>query len=388
METLLDEALAGGALGFSSSGSRTHVDGNGDPAPSRLAGDEELLALSAVTGRHEGTQLTLIPCSYNDFEERHTRLLTEMSRRANRPLNWNLLVVDEFTDERLAISDYAAAHGGRVLAITYPALIPVHYTFFSSVFDGVPYWPEVMTLPPEEKLRAIKDPEVRQRLRAGLTTPEGRQRPVSRLERHMVEKGHSPETKPLEGRLLGDIAAERAVDPLDLLLDLMIADNLRTGMRRPPIGEDPGLAEKRQSLWTDPRIIVGGSDAGAHLDFLPAYNYTAKYLELTRQEGIPVETAVNRITDMPARLYGLRHRGRVSQGWWADLCIFDAQRITDGTMDWKYDLPGDSGRLYSQPDGIKYVLVNGTPVIQDGQLQEERAGQVLRSGVDTETVQP
>ena len=162
-------------------------------------------------------------------------------------------------------------------------------------------------------------------------------------------------------------------------------------MRRSAIGdhEAPALSRKREELWTDPRIIIGGSDAGAHLDFLPAYNYTAKYLELTREQGeVPLETAVYRLTDMPARLYGLRGRGRVAEGWCADLCLFDPDEVRDGPMDYRFDLPGDSPRLYSQPPGIEHVIVNGVEIVRSGQPLETRAGKVLRSGIDTETVLP
>ena len=108
---------------------------------------------------------------------------------ANRPLNWNLLVVDEHTEQRLEMSDYAAAHGGRVLALNYPGLIPVHYTFMSSVFDAVPNWSHVMTLEFDDKVRALRDPAVRERLRAGLASPEGQLRPIAHIEGHTIEVG-------------------------------------------------------------------------------------------------------------------------------------------------------------------------------------------------------
>jgi N-acyl-D-aspartate/D-glutamate deacylase len=287
------------------------------------------------------------------------------------------------------MSDFAASHGGRVLALNYPGLIPVHYTFMSSVFDAVPNWSHVMTLATEEKLRALQDPEVRRQLRAGLDSPEGQLRPIAHIEGHTIEQVTAEEYHALEGRTLGDAAEERGVDPLDLLLDLMIADNLKAGMGRPPIGEDPSLLTMRESLWTDPRVLVGGSDAGAHLDFLTTYNYAAKFLELTREQGeVPLEAAVHRLSDVPARVYGLRGRGRIAEGWAADLCLFEADDVGEGTMGWRYDLPGESGRLYSEPRGVRHVIVNGAEVVRDGQPLDARPGRVLRSGVDTETVLP
>ena len=134
---------------------------------------------------------------------------------------------------------------------------------------------------------------------------------------------------------------------------------------------------------------MGGSDAGAHLDFLTTYNFAATFLEVTRAKGdVPLETAVRRLTDVPARLYGLRDRGRVAAGWWADLCLFEADDVGDGPIDWRYDLPGGSPRLYSEPRGVRHVIVNGAEIVRDGRPLEARAGRVLRSGVDTETVLP
>jgi N-acyl-D-aspartate/D-glutamate deacylase len=135
--------------------------------------------------------------------------------------------------------------------------------------------------------------------------------------------------------------------------------------------------------------MIGASDAGAHLDMLSTFDYAATYLELTRDRSeIPIEMAVQRLTDAPARLYGLRDRGRIAEGWWADLCIFDAAAVAQGKVNWRNDLPGGFSRLYSEPPGIEHVVVNGTEIARHGQPLEARPGRVLRSGRDTMTVLP
>lgn len=391
MQQMLRDAFTGGAIGFSSSWTASHVDGDGNPVPSRSADDDEILAMCAVASEFEGTQVEFIPCGFPDFQDRHRDLMTKMSQVSARPVNWNVLLVQsrEATDERLAMSEYAAQHGARIIALAYPGLITGRYTFVSSAFDSVPNWSEIMALPPAEKIRAIADPAVRDRLRAGIRSPEGQRREIALIERHTVMQGVTSASKEIEGRRIGDVAAERGIDPLDLLLDLMIADELRTGMAPRPVGDDPSLWPVREQLWSDPRVMIGASDAGAHLDMLSTFDYAATYLELTRDRSeMPVEAAVHRLTDAPARLYGLRERGRIAEGWWADLCLFEAARVAQGKVAWRDDLPGGFNRLYSEPPGIEHVVVNGVEIARHGKPLDARPGKVLRSGRDTVTVLP
>jgi N-acyl-D-aspartate/D-glutamate deacylase len=103
---------------------------------------------------------------------------------------------------------------------------------------------------------------------------------------------------------------------------------------------------------------------------------------------LSLEQAIHLITDAPARLYGMRGRGRVAQGWCADLVLLDPERVAPGPISTRVDLPGGAGRLYGEAVGIEQVLVNGTPIVSDGALTGEQPGTVLRSGRDTTTVLP
>ena len=282
------------------------------------------------------------------------------------------------------MADYAAQHGAHIVALAYPGLITARYSFVSSAFDSVPNWSEIMALEPAAKLRAFADPAVRDKLRAGLNSPAGRLREIALIDRHTIKQGFSPFTQAMEGRKLGEVAAERGVDSLDLLLDMAIADELRTGMAPRPVGDDESLWSVRRQLWEDPRVVIGASDAGAHLDMLSTFDYAATYLQLTRERSdIPIETVVQRLTDVPARLYGLRERGRVAEGWWADLCVFDPAEVKQGDVHWRADLPGGFNRLYSEPPGIEHVVVNGEEIARHGKPLEARPGRVLRAGRDT-----
>jgi len=100
---------------------------------------------------------------------------------------------------------------------------------------------------------------------------------------------------------------------------------------------------------------------------------------------LSLEEAVHLITDVQAQLYGIRERGRVTQGWYADLVVFDPLQVGSEQVSMRFDLPGGAGRLYAGANGIGHVLVNGAPVVTDGELTGALNGRLLRSGTDTAT---
>jgi N-acyl-D-aspartate/D-glutamate deacylase len=140
-------------------------------------------------------------------------------------------------------------------------------------------------------------------------------------------------------------------------------------------------------VWRDRRALIGASDAGAHLDLLASFNYATVVLGKVVRERqlLPLEEAINLLTDTPAQLYGLRERGRVQEGWKADLVVLDPATVGSHDVRMRMDLPGGAGRLYAEADGIEQVLVNGTPIVRDGALTDGRSGALLRSGRDTAT---
>ena len=390
MRTLLAESLAAGGLGFSSSWARTHNDASGEPVPSRHASRDELVELCRVTGRHPGTTLEFIP-TIERFDTDTYQLLTDMSVAADRPLNWNVIFANarqrDAIEERLAASDYAAERGGRVLALTAPMPAVTRLCFQSGfLLDTLPGWAEPMTLPDAEKIALLADPDRRRELNELAQQPSAF-RGLARWENLTVGEAHRPENKRYEGRTIGELAEEQGVAPWDALCDLVVADDLLTGLYPRPGGDDDASWAMREELWNDPRCVIGASDAGAHLDFLATFNYSTYLLGAARDRGmLPVEAAVNRLTDVPARLYGIRGRGRLAEGWHADIVVFDADRVAAGPIEVREDLPAGAWRLYGQAEGIDHVFVNGVEVVTGREFTDARPGTLLRSGRDTETV--
>jgi N-acyl-D-aspartate/D-glutamate deacylase len=397
MQRLLHEALAAGALGFSTSQAHTHNDGDGEPVPSRLADNDELLTLAGCVADHEGTTLEAIVAGcINGFTDDEVELLAGMSRTARRPLNWNVLGVSSLNptghERQLAASDAAAARGGRVVALTLPHPMSMRLSFLTGfVLDGLPGWREILHLPVPERLTALGDPAVRERLAAGAASREaGLLRGLANWPVLSFAECFTPATKPHEGRSVGDVSAELGQEPFDTLLDVVVADGLRTGLRPPAFGTSDADWELRAQVWRDPRTIIGGSDAGAHLDMMCGAIYSTSLLgEAVRQRGLMSwEEAVQQLTDVPARLYGLRERGRIAEGWHADLVVLDPETVGHGPERTATDLPGGAWRLVADAVGIEHVYANGVGIVRDGRATGATPGTLLRSGRDTSTVLP
>jgi len=393
MVALLHASLASGGMGFSSSNAPTHNDAAGNPVPSRFATEEELLALAAAVSEHPGTTLEFLP-TVGFFTEAHMELMAKLSVAANRPLNWNVLGVAAYATEmstnQLSASDYAAARGGRVVALTPSQVMTLRINLHSGfLFDALPGWAEVLGLPLEARKRALADPGVRRRLAAGASSDAaGALRAIAVWKNMTVDAAKLPEHKGFEGRRLGDIARELGKTPFDALLDLALAEDLKTSFSPFIPGDDDESWRLRGAVWSDERTVIGASDAGAHLDMIDTFTYSTSLLgPAVRERGlIGLEEAIRQLSDVPARLYGARHRGRLSEGWFADVVVLDAERVGPGPVHFRDDLPTGASRLYAEARGIEHVLVNGREIVASGEFTGATPGTVLRSGRDTDTV--
>jgi N-acyl-D-aspartate/D-glutamate deacylase len=392
MVQLAHESMADGALGVSSSLGEAHTDGDGQPVPSRAASREELLALARAVREHEGTTLEFI-AAMGEISDERIVLMTDMSLTANRPLNWNLLgslSPTEVYEQQLTSCDHARAHGARVVALTLPDVMRMRA---SRVIEDLPGWRDIVALPAEERRRRVQDPAVRAQLRAG--AHEAAARGLGAMARFdLLEIAEDPPgaAESVAGRSVAEVAAARGADPIDVLIDVVLPDRLPLQMVFPSLVPSLGVSDEswqaRAAVWRDDRTVLGGSDAGAHVDLMCHANYTTVLLgESVRERGLlTLESAVHQITDVPARLYGLRERGRVCEGWYADLVVFDPDRIGSEPARARHDLPGGGLRLYAEAVGVAHVFVNGTEIVRDNVITGEPAGTLLRSGRDTDTV--
>ncbi|CAL9462229.1 D-aminoacylase [Streptomyces sp. enrichment culture] len=395
MTALLHEAMDAGAWGLSTTQSATHSDGDGAPVASRHARPDELIALARAVGDHEGTQLEAIVAGCLDrFTDAEIDLLVAMSAAAGRPLNWNVLTIDAAVPDRvprqLAASERARRAGGRIVALTMPILTPMNMSLGSfCALNLIPGWGAVLGLPVPERIAELRDPAVRAEMLRRAGSPEaGVFRRLADFGRYVIGDTYSKENEGLTGRVVRDIAAERGQDPFACLVDICANDDLRTVLWPMPTDNDPASWALRAETWQHEDVMLGGSDAGAHLDRMCGAPYTTRFLGdcLRGRRLAPLEQAVRMLSDDPARLFGLRGRGRIAEGAYADLVLFDPERIDAGPATLVHDLPGGSPRLDARAVGIVSVRVNGVETVRDDEVTGAIPGRVLRSGRDTRTV--
>jgi N-acyl-D-aspartate/D-glutamate deacylase len=402
MRAVVDEALGAGALGFSTSTAVTQVDGDERPTPPQFAGHDEFVALASACRDHPGTSREFIPgTAVRGFTEdrRDVKLLAEMSREGRAPVNWNTVLLDypgmpDIQDRQLDAVAEVAAMGGFVV----PQIIPHNFRvridllesdigFRNTVGYGFLYEMDYAA-----RIEALKDPATRAKLiKIIADLPEGTNKAFfsSSLPNFQISDAGPAAMKHLVGRRVADIAAERGQSLLETIFDLSVEAKLEIGFENflVPVATADQRALRRRVL-RDPRLMLGASDGGAHVRSVINVEYpTACFKELVRDEGIfTVEELVQEFTDIPAKLYGLTDRGRLAEGYWADIVIFDPETIASSPVEMRFDFPGGAPRLFNHGIGVETVLVAGETLVRDGKLTGARAGKLLKSGEDTHRV--
>ena len=395
MRAELAKSIKSGALGFSFTNSTSHSDGDGEPVASRWATNDELIALCEEVGLHEGTTLEgIVPGCLDRFADDEIELLGLMSAAANRPMNWNVLTVDSREADRvprqISAYDRSIELGGKVVALTMPVQVPMNMSFSS--FCGLwllPGWQQILGVPVAERIQRLQDPDTRVRmLENSLSQAAGVFRRLADWGDYIIGDTYSAANEGLKGRIVRDVANERGMSSFGTLLDIVIADELKTILWPTPQDDDAESWKMRAELWQDGRAMIGGSDAGAHLDRMCGAPYPTRWLAdcIRGRKLVPVEFAVKMMTSQPAKLFGLVDRGELREGACADVVVFNPDEIGSEEAMLVTDLPCNSSRLTAGSFGVKRVLVNGVTIVENGVANGAVPGTVLKSGKDTYTV--
>ena len=198
----------------------------------------------------------------------------------------------------------------------------------------------------------------------------------------MVLSEHAPDPALCE-RSVEELAAERGVHPVDLALDLALASDLASRFRFAAANTDE---EDVAELLAHPASMLGLSDAGAHASQLCDAGAPTTLLGkwVREKRALTLEEGVRRLTAEPAEIFGLRDRGRLAPGLAADVTVFDPETVGCAPVRRVFDFPGGADRLVADATGIRFVIVNGTVIREDGRdalgAAEALPGRVLRGG--------
>jgi N-acyl-D-aspartate/D-glutamate deacylase len=182
----------------------------------------------------------------------------------------------------------------------------------------------------------------------------------------------------LIGRTVWDIAQEQGADPLDVFLDLSLADDLRMQfvLAAPPSPKRQAVVE---TLIKSPLVMAGSSDGGAHLLSFCGADFTTRLISEWTPDVLSIEAAIARLTSIPAQAYGITDRGTLEAGQAADVLLIDREALSAGdTPRYVRDFPADSGRYVVDASGYHSVIVNGETLLRDGADTGQRPGVLLR----------
>jgi len=379
MRSLVAEALDAGAIGFASSDSHNHFGDDGLPMPSRLAAREEwdILVGTLAEAGHGVFQIASGP----DIQVPDMERWADMTKR---PVFWSaLLHVPAIPDRARNMLDQASEareRGRRVFAQVTGQPVSMEFTLENAYLMGShDAWHPLVGADSEKIARAIADPSFREDFRAGLVAPKPQKIFYGDWSRVQVAEASSCSNRDLEGETIGSVAGRKGVDAVDFFFDLALEEGLKTVFVAQVQNFDEEAVEE---MIKHPASVLALSDAGAHLSFLCDAGYGLYLLSrwVREKESMTLEDAIRQLTSDQADHYGIVGRGRVREGGFADLFLFDPATVGISKPRRAFDLPGGASRLVRDPIGVHGVWVNGTRV-WDGTaycVDGARPGHVLR----------
>jgi N-acyl-D-amino-acid deacylase len=379
MRQAVGEAMHAGAFGLSTNRNERHMREDGLPVPSRLADDDELFALCEVVS---ASNSGVIQMNMGRHCVEQIPQYDELARRVGRPIVWQSVQYKESEPElwQNMLNGIAQtfADGYQAYGLTHTVPLMRHFTMKDvQIFDEFPVWKNVMFLPEAARKQALADPTTRQKMRDDMAEP----RPVSfhkNWGRVFVETTVKAENHQLVGKSVADVAALRRQDALDAFLDLSLEEDLGTTFETTNRGFNP---EAMSTIMKSPYVVIGTSDAGAHVQFGADFGYCTTLLGMwvRDRQMISLEQAIHKLTFHVASIWGIEGRGLLRPGFAADVTVFDPKTIKACAPEWAEDYPAATKRLIQRSEGVHYTIVNGKVIFDEGKLSGEMAGHVLRS---------
>jgi N-acyl-D-aspartate/D-glutamate deacylase len=390
MARTVQEALKAGALGFSSSRASTHVTPDDTPVASRIAEWEEIDRILGAMAELDAGIFQVGPdiasgARHRAFLER----LRQIALATKRPIMFGVLATKQGDDptswawQTKYIDDTVAA-GGRMFGQGTTRSINAIFSLKSYLpFDVLPAWKPIRALPIDEQKKRLRDPEVRRTLVAA----EAAMKPRDKV----FQGGGAATTDPrkpdyanlfaLKGVDWDDPSVEqlsrtRGQHPVEVMIDLSLADDNQVYVQ-PLVNESP---DDVLGILRHQRTLATFSDSGAHVCQEMGSSLQTHFLSywVRKRQAFTLEQAIKKLTHDNAVAWEMNGRGLLSEGYQADIVLFEEDRIRPQLPTVEKDLPGGARRLVQKAEGIRATLVNGTVAFENGEAAGARSGTVLK----------
>jgi N-acyl-D-aspartate/D-glutamate deacylase len=387
MEAELRDAIAAGAIGFTTSRSPSHETPDRRPVASRMAAWDEVRRLVGVLGDLNAGIFELagegVDRSLGGEEARrdYHRRLRELAVETGVPMTFGLFGRKDAPGlwrEYVRLIDETNAAGGRMFAQVHSRALSAILSFKTQTpFDKLPVWREIRKLPLTEQKERLRDPALRPQLvSAARAKFEGK--PIGTEARpavfdwiFLMDNVHGPH------RSMAEVARERGCDPVEAMIDVALERDFDAFFFQPIANEDQDVALE---LMRYKHAVVTFSDSGAHVSQLMDSSLQTHLLAhwVREQQAFTLEEAVRMLTLVPATRWGFADRGLIREGMAADLVVFDPETIAAEMPEVVNDLPAGAKRLVQRCRGIAATVVNGETVLRDGKPTGALPGRLLR----------
>ena len=391
MKLIVRDAIAAGALGFSTSRTMLHKALDGEPVPGTFATEDELIGIARAlselgTGVFEVSPSGVAGENDGAFPG-ELKLLRSVAAAIGRPVAFNLTqsnTAPELYRELLAGAADAAREGIRlapqVAGRASGLLFGLETTYHP--FGGRPSYAALAPLGRQEKLARLRDPQVRAAILAEADDP-AMPSMLTRFPDRIWLLDDRVDYEPAVETSLGRVAAAMGCSPAELLYDWMVDGDGTQLFNVPMLNYAGNTFDALREMLVHPTSVLGLSDGGAHCAIIcdasiPTSMITHWTRDRMRGERLSLEFVVHKQTRQTAELYGLLDRGLVAPGYKGDFNIIDYDALRLRKPETVHDLPGGARRLIQRADGYLATVVAGRVIARDGELTDELPGRIIR----------
>jgi N-acyl-D-aspartate/D-glutamate deacylase len=379
------EAVGAGAIGFSTSRTFNHITADERPVASRVADWDEVRAIVNAMGQTgkgifeiAGEAPGRDPARIREYHER----LRDLAVESGVPQTWGMFsvrVAPDFWRPYFDLLDETAAAGGRMFAQTHSRALNVLLSFKAHTpFDKWEVWSDIRALPLAEQKAKLADPAIKAKLVEVASREYTGPRVVGAEARPPQWEWVYPMAEMrYDQPSMAELAAERGVHPVELMIDLSLEHDFDIFFRQPIANEDQ---DHVLEMMKHPRSVVTFSDSGAHVAQIMDSSLQTHLLShwVREKEAFTLEEAVRQITYNTATLWGFHDRGLIREGMAADLVVFDPDTIGARMPEVVHDLPAGAKRLKQTAEGIRHTIVGGEILLTDNEHTGATPGRLLR----------
>jgi N-acyl-D-aspartate/D-glutamate deacylase len=391
MAAIVREGIEAGALGVSTSRTIAHRAIDGEPVPGTYAAEDELFAMGrALTDAGSGV-FELAPAGVMGEDlaasEKEMDWMRRLSRETGRPVTFALLQHDYDPDQWKKMLDLASeAYDEGVPIRPQVAGRPLGLLLGLQTFHPLskrPSFSPLLELPLDEKVAAMRDPELRARIIAESPSHDDAMAFIGMGLDRIFKLGEPPDYEPAPDQSIGELAKRAGADPTEYLYDLLLENEGRELLLRPLLGYSNFTQDPIREMVMHPASALGLGDGGAHVGAIcdasiETYMLTHWVRDRSRGERLPLELVVRKMTSDTASLYGLEDRGVLAPGMRGDVNVIDLDGMVLHRPEMVYDLPGGARRLLQHADGYDATIVAGEVIMREGADTGARPGQLIR----------